>query len=296
MLTNDHDYAADRIVHLLHEGGHQVDRWHLDPQAMGPLSIDWRSSDEPASADYDSIWLRQFLPEATTAQTIYEVDDTLVSREQWRTWLTDLAECSRPRWMNPLWASRRAENKLIQLRQAGAVGLPVPATVVTNSRQTAIEHARVHGPCVVKTVASAFNAFSDSSFVFTRPLADALAAGDADWKSQPLVIQQRIDPCIDVRVIVVDRFTAAARTSLDGVDWRTRSREAVWVPHELDASTREACIALVERMGLVYGAIDFAFDGTHHWFLECNQAGEFAFIDTPLELGVAPAIATWLAS
>ncbi|WP_185746084.1 ATP-grasp domain-containing protein [Oryzihumus leptocrescens] len=296
MLTNERDYAADRIVHLLHKEGHHVDRWHLDTQATRTIPVDWHPTDEPVSADYDSIWLRQFLPEVTTANTTREVDDTLVSREQWRTWLTDLAEGSRSRWMNPLWASRRAENKLIQLREAGTVGLSVPVTVVTNSRQTAVDHARSHGPCVVKTVASAYHAFSDSSFVFTRPLVDALAAGDAEWKTQPLVVQQRIEPCTDVRVIVVDGFAAAARTSVDGVDWRTRSGDATWVRHELDPSTRKACIALVERLGLVYGAIDLALDDTNHWFLECNQAGEFAFIDTPLELSVAPAIANWLSS
>jgi hypothetical protein len=61
MLTNERDYAADRIVHLLHEAGHHVDRWHLDAEATRTTSVDWRPTDEPASADYDSIWLRQWV-------------------------------------------------------------------------------------------------------------------------------------------------------------------------------------------------------------------------------------------
>jgi hypothetical protein len=46
------------------------------------------------------------------------VDDFLVAREQWRAWLTDLAESPDTRWLNPLWAARSAENKLVQMRVA----------------------------------------------------------------------------------------------------------------------------------------------------------------------------------
>lgn len=282
LLTNDHDFAADRVVELLRERGTEVDRWHLGSASTDPgLTVTWRPEDPPAVANYDSVWLRQFLPEMEPAQTLPEVDDLLVTREQWRTWLSDCAEAPAVRWMNPLWAARRAENKLLQLREARVAGLSVPATVVTNSRAVAAAHAAKVGPCVVKTVAGAFNAFSDSSFVFTRPLKDALQASEQSWAEQPLVVQQEISLRVDVRVIVVGDHMAAAATQVAGSDWRLSSADAAWTGYQLDDAKRDACLRLVSQLGLVYGALDFADDGNQLWFLECNQAGEFAFIDTP---------------
>jgi hypothetical protein len=47
-------------------------------------------------------------------------------------------------------------------------------------------------------------------------------------------------------------------------------------------------------MGLRYAAFDFVLDGDVLWFLEANQAGEWVFIDRPLKLGIAQALAEYL--
>lgn len=294
ILSNDRDFAADRVVDVLIREGHTVDRFHVGRDESPTFDVAWHADEGPVSARYDAVWLRQFLPEVENGLDLLEVDDQLVRREQWRTWLTDLAETPDARWMNPLWASRRAENKLVQLRQAQGQGLSVPATLVTNSREAAAKHAEAVGPCVVKTVTAAFHGLSDLSFVFTRPLEVAMAGTAHDWASQPLMVQKEVTPRRDVRVFVVDGFVMAAATQVDGTDWRTSAGEAQWVPYSLTPSMELACASYVSSLGLVYGALDFADDGEVLWFLECNQAGEFVFLDVPLDLGVAKGIADWL--
>lgn len=292
ILTNHRDFAADTVIRCLAQRGVPVERWNAEDERV----VTWRPEGEQLRPRPRAVWLRQFLPEPAMARTVGEVDDFLVAREQWRAWLTDLAEHAGPRWMNDLWTSRRAENKLVQLRAARGCGLDVPPTLLTNSRVEALRHRDTVGPCVVKSVASAYFPFSDSSFMFTVELTDAAELTHADWATQPVLVQKAIRKSEDVRVFVVGDFTAAASTRVDVTDWRTTSGEAEWTRREPPPRVIESCRAYLRSMGLAYGAFDFAVDdASDWWFLECNQAGEFAFADRPLGLGVAEAIAGWLA-
>ncbi|MCW2784012.1 MAG: hypothetical protein JWP74_529 [Marmoricola sp.] len=288
VVTNERDFAADTVIASVLARGWNVERWNTETHA----AVSWRPQAVHATDDYSAVWLRQFLADPLPTTSVREVDDFLVSREQWRTWLTDLAE-GHARWMNPLWASRRAENKLVQLRTAGDVGLAVPPTLVTTSRVEAAEHQRRVGDCVVKALASAYFPFSDSAFMFTRDLDAALSLAADEW-SDPVIVQRKVMPRVDVRVFVVGGFVTGARTVVSGTDWRTSAGEATWERLLVPDDLASACKSLLQQLGLAYGAIDFAYDGRTMWFLECNQAGEFGFVDRPLKLGVSNAIAGWL--
>jgi hypothetical protein len=52
----------------------------------------------------------------------------------------------------------------------------------------------------------------------------------------------------------------------------------------------------MEGAELAYGAFDFAedADGTW-WFLECNQSGQFGFVEVETGQPIARSIAEWLA-
>jgi glutathione synthase/RimK-type ligase-like ATP-grasp enzyme len=293
ILTNQRDFAADRVIRCLQDVDVPVERWNAEDQRV----VAWR----PEQAQFDrpprAVWLRQFLPEPTVMGDVHEVDDFLVAREQWRTWLSDLAEDPGPRWMNPLWASRRAENKLVQLRVARECGLEAPATLMTNNRAVALRHQVAVGPCVVKSVASAYFPFSDSSFMFTVDLDEAAHLPEDEWAAQPLLVQKAVAKGADVRVFMVGDFVAAVSTYVDVTDWRTASSDAKWEHQDIPPHIVASCLDYLKCLGLAYGAFDFVVDQTSQWwFLECNQAGEFSFADRPLNLGVSDAIAQWLAA
>ncbi|WP_445258535.1 hypothetical protein [Nocardioides aurantiacus] len=289
-MTNERDFAADLVIRELTSRGVDIERWNAEETpalAWSPLAL-------PPTARMSAVWLRQFLPEPQLGGSVEEIDDFLVVREQWRATLTDLAEAGGPRWMNPLWAARRAENKLVQLRTAVNAGMSVPATRVTNDPSIAVALRDEVGPCIVKAVAAAHFQFSTSAFMFTQTLDEALALDASEWDTQPVVVQQQVTPRADVRLFVVGDFAAAAGTTVDAVDWRVVSAEAEWTRIKIPSYVVNQCRQFMKALELAYGAFDFAFDGDTFWFLECNQAGEFAFIDRPLELGVTQAIANWL--
>lgn len=289
VITNERDFAADLVIDRVQRAGAWVERWNTET----PREIVWTPSEPPSSSSASAVWLRQHLPDPACTNTVAEVDDFLVAREQWRAWLTDLAETD-TRWMNPLWAARRAENKLVQLRTATHLGFDVPPTIVTNSKSVALGHQLQTGPCVVKSVAAAYFPFSTSAFMFTTPLAEALELSEADWAGAPVVVQKTVTPRTDIRVFVVGSHASGAAATVDGPDWRIHSGETTWTRWDPPADLIGRCRAYNKALGLTYSAFDFAYDGATAWFLECNQAGEFAFIDRPLNLGVADAIAAWL--
>jgi glutathione synthase/RimK-type ligase-like ATP-grasp enzyme len=130
--------------------------------------------------------------------------------------------------------------------------------------------------------------------MFTKSFKEAMDLDERDWLAQPLIVQQAIFPKDDIRVFVVGERVFAARTHVDQLDWRSDS-SAVWRRYEVEDRLARQCVRLVRGLGLTYGALDFVAQGDNLWFLECNQAGEFAFIDRPLELGVVDALTSLLA-
>ncbi len=288
VLTNERDFAADRVIErILERETWFVERLNAETIEEGTPS--WALGDPALPSRVESVWLRQFLPEARPQLAVKDVDDFLVMREQWRARLELLTE-SKAKWVNPLFESRRAENKLIQLREAGSAGLPVLPTLLTNHRGEARDWSTLHGHCIVKMPASGYFAFSDNSFAFTTTLEEALEFPEEVWKKHPVIVQRRVLPRLDVRVFVVGERVFGASATVDGPDWRLQSHLADWEPWPVPDRIARASRNLVNALGLRYGALDFACDETTSWFLECNPAGEFAFVDRPLDLGITDAL------
>lgn len=293
VLTNQRDFAADSVIVLLKADGVDVVRYNFEDLSSLP---DW-SPEDTAPAD-SAVWWRQFSPEPGPVGTVEELDDRLVIAEQWRSWISTL-DAPGGYWINPLWAARIAENKVVQLRTAKRSGFAVPETLVTNSAYSASAFQARVGQCVVKSLRAGYFGYSDQSFMFTRLLTPEILDLSAEWQQQPLIVQALVQPRVDIRVFVVHgRVEAAVSATVppDVVDWRTASTEAHWRPCTIPETLMRAGEEYAERLSLEYCAIDLAKDNTEIWFLEGNQAGEFAFVDRPLDLGIAAAIATALST
>jgi glutathione synthase/RimK-type ligase-like ATP-grasp enzyme len=68
-----------------------------------------------------------------------------------------------------------------------------------------------------------------------------------------------------------------------------------WHPVEVPPRVAEAVLRYLREAELAYGAFDFAEDGDGTWwFLECNQSGQFGFIEAETGQPIARTIAEWL--
>lgn len=302
ILTCEADVTADMVVVHLNATGVPVVR--LDPADLtegaalsgeyvhGAFRGHLSSGGRLVSIDaLRSVWVRRPGTAATRAAT----PSGWLTEESSQA-LYGMLRSSGARWMNHPDAARRARHKPWQLRLAQRSGLPVPATLITTFPQAAREFSERYPDLVVKPVSGAHPQDPPRAVPTSRiaPQTDfsAVAFG-------PTLLQRRIAKRADIRLTVVGGRTLAARKVTaedDEVDVRFASPASPWRPTEVPPRVADGVRAYVRDAELAYGAFDFAedADGTW-WFLECNQSGQFGFVEVETGQPIARSIAQWLA-
>jgi hypothetical protein len=199
-------------------------------------------------------------------------------------------------WIDPPLRIRAAANKLLQLRLAAAAGLRVPATVVTNDPdEVRALHDCFDGRIVAKLLRALGTSMgAPARAVYTSAVTDDDLAALGGLASCPMVFQERIAVGCELRIAYVGGrcFTGGLRPPAGAApDWR-RHGDLAWHPASLDDATTSAVRRLMERLGLVYGAIDLVRtpdDGIV--FLEVNPAGEWGMLERALALPIGDALA-----
>ncbi|WP_262063191.1 ATP-grasp ribosomal peptide maturase [Streptomyces sp. STR69] len=305
VLTCEEDVTADLVMVHLHAAGVPVVR--IDPADLtggvalsgeyvhgafrGHLAAGGRLV---SVSGLRSIWVRRPGTPATRAP-------------QPSAWLTEEASQalygmlrgSGARWMNHPDAARRARHKPWQLRLAQRSGLPVPATLITTFPQAAREFSRRFPDLVVKPVSGAHPQDPPRAVPTSR------VAPDTDFAAVafgPTLLQRRVAKRADIRLTVVGDRMLAARTATapdadpGEVDVRFAAPAQPWQPAEVPPRIAEAVRTYLREAELAYGAFDFAEDGDGTWwFLECNQSGQFGFVEADTGQPIARTIAEWLA-
>ncbi|MEU0029217.1 ATP-grasp ribosomal peptide maturase [Streptomyces sp. NPDC006335] len=302
ILTCEEDVTADMVVVHLNATGVPVVR--LDPADLtdgvalsgeyvhgsfrGHLSVGGRLV---GISGLRSIWVRRPGTPAARAAAPSE-------------WLTEesaqalygMLRGSDARWMNHPDAARRARHKPWQLRLAQRCGLPVPATIVTTFPQAAREFAERYPDLVVKPVSGAHPQDPPRAVPTSR------VAPDTDFAAVafgPTLLQRRVAKRADIRLTVVGETLLAARKATgadDEVDVRFAPPTSSWQPAEVPPRVAAAVRDYLRAAELAYGAFDFAEDGDGTWwFLECNQSGQFGFVEVETGQPIARGIAEWLA-
>ncbi|MFL5355965.1 MvdC/MvdD family ATP grasp protein [Archangium sp.] len=208
--------------------------------------------------------------------------------------------------MDALEVVRRAEQKPLQLKLARALGLEVPRTVMTNDPEAVRAFARsCPGGVVTKMMASfaVYGERGEEQVVFTTPL-DEKQLEDLDGLDLcPMTFQERVEKALELRVTVVGEQVMAA--SIDSQakpgareDWRREGLALIdaWRPYPLPEPVRRRVLALMDALGLNYGALDFIVTPEgRHVFLEVNPVGEFMWLMRSPGLPIAEALADVLA-
>ncbi|MGW7205658.1 ATP-grasp ribosomal peptide maturase [Streptomyces sp. NPDC054837] len=302
ILTCEADVTADMVVVHLHTTGVPVVR--LDPADLtegvalsgeyvhGAFRGHLSSGGRLVSINgLRSVWVRR---PGTAAARAAEPSGWLTEESSQA--LYGMLRSSDARWMNHPDASRRARHKPWQLRHAQRCGLPVPATLITTFPQAAREFSARYPDLVVKPVSGAHPQDPPRAVPTSRVTPDTDFAAVAFG---PTLLQRRVAKRADIRLTVVgDRMLAARKTTAedDEVDVRFASPASPWRPTDVPPRAAEAVRAYMRDAELAYGAFDFAedADGTW-WFLECNQSGQFGFVEVETGQPIARSIAEWLA-
>ncbi len=184
-------------------------------------------------------------------------------------------------WINHPTRDEEAARKVYQLRVAQDLGLRTPRTRITNDIEDARAFIADCGPH--QTVYKAF-AGTERAWRETRLLRPGELDLIANVRFAPVIFQEYITAGVDLRITVVgDRLFPAAihlRGSEYEVDFRMVMASARIEDVTLPPAVTESLLTLMQRLGLVYGAIDMRRTPEGEYvFLEINPAGQWLFVE-----------------
>ncbi|MEU1040529.1 ATP-grasp ribosomal peptide maturase [Streptomyces sp. NPDC005551] len=301
VLTAEQDVTADMVVAELNARGVPVVR--LDPADVpdkAVLSADYAHGDFEGHLSVNghvlsmtglrSVWVRR--PGEPAAHAAHASPWLTAETRQA---LFGMLYSAVTRWMNHPSSAEQARHKPWQLRVAHLSGFAVPPTVVTTAPRVAQQFVAEYRQVVVKS------ASGPPPGDPTVSLPTTLVGPDADFTgvaAGPALLQRYVPKRADIRLTCVGtRLFAARKTAAPGqIDGRYGDTGHTWetaaVPDRVARSVQE----YLAFTGLAYAAFDFAEDAEGlWWFLECNQGGQFGFVELETGQPIAEAVARWLA-
>ncbi|MFC9509435.1 ATP-grasp ribosomal peptide maturase [Streptomyces sp. NPDC057002] len=300
ILTSKEDVTADMVVTKLHDTAVPVMR--LDPADLPDKAL---LSTLYTQGDFEghlsahghllsmkglrSVWVRR--PGEPAA---HAAEPSAWLTAETRQALFGMLYSSSARWMNDPRNADRARLKPWQLRAAHLSGFAVPPTVITTLPRLARQFAEQHREVVVKS------ASGPPPGEPTLTLPTTLIGPDSDFSgvaAGPALLQRYVPKRADIRLTCVGSRLFAARKTAEPhqVDGRYGDTEHAWEPVPVPDRVGTSVHDYVAAAGLAYAAFDFAEDEDGlWWFLECNQSGQYGFIELETGQPISEAVALWL--
>lgn len=301
IVTNKTDLACDylilelrqRRINFLRVNAEDLGREFSVDICVGPgqsgFKVSPRMFPVVDSHDIDAVYFRQvFAP--PPPPRIAHGDLDFAQRES--------VECLRSvwrlipegKWVNHprrLWL---ASNKVEQLAIAQDLGLNIPSTLVSASKDTVADFFDIHdGRLICKAVKHGFvHRETHALIATTQRIDEKFLLEFENYASVPMIYQNEIPKTFDVRVTVVGEavFATAIHSQENKeteVDWRVADVARVELAHEridLPIKVADDCRRITQHFGLRYSAIDLVLDteGTY-FFLELNPNGQWGWIE-----------------
>lgn len=271
----------------------EAGRWHADWVATG--DVDGRSVQTVDAADLRVMWWRRPQPFALHEE-VGSAQDRAFAHGECAAAVAGLWSCLDATWINDPDRDEAASRKMWQLQLASRLGLRVPRTCMTNDPERAQAFIADEPTGVI------FKSFSATAQTWreTRPVGEVDLGLIDTVRYAPVIFQELIPGGLDIRVTVIGRemFAAELRAgeSAYEFDFRIDTAHCPTAPHALPAAVQDQLLRLMERLGLLYGAIDLRLSPEGSYvFLEINPAGQWLFAEYATGQPITAALAALLA-
>lgn len=197
------------------------------------------------------------------------------------------------RCVSPPDVLQAARWKVAQMAVAHDLGFDVPETIVTTDPRCARSFV-AGGRTILKAVSEARVQAGDEERIGNTVEIGSTFDLDA-VRPTPVLLQRRIEKIADLRVTAIGRRLFPVRIVTPAgapLDFRlTDPRECQYEVVDLPPRVSAALLAYQDHWGLRFGAFDLAEDADGRlWFLECNPAGQWAWLEPPTGLRLTVAL------
>jgi ribosomal protein S6--L-glutamate ligase len=247
---------------------------------------DTTASGEPRSIDLttlDAVIVRS-MPPGSLEQVVFRMD--LLAR----------LESVGVRVVNPPKAIECAVDKYLATSKLAAAGLPVPATMVCQDAEGAMEAFEVLGGDVV--VKPLFGAEGRGIVRVSDPDLALRTFRTLERIHAVLYVQRFVEhEGFDVRVMVLDGGVLGAMKRRSPSDFRTNvARSAVGEPHELTDAEADLSLRAAIATGATFAGVDLLYDRAGRCFvLEVNAVPGWRAFTRVSGIDVADRVMRWLA-
>jgi hypothetical protein len=225
--------------------------------------------------ELDLIWLRRFnIPQVVPSYVTDPAQIQVVRNDCHWALLGLLLNDFRGTWLSDPQATRRADNKLVQLRVAQACGLRIPRTLVSQDPERIRQfHASMRNGVIVKTIKG-----SPVWPLLTSSVLDEHLAAEQSMRLAPAIYQEYIPGFQHIRALFLGETAYAVLLESADLDWRRDLNVPIRAIRLDDVLTRRLADVL-RRLQLRMGVFDLKLDDTGDpvW-LELNPQGQFLFV------------------
>lgn len=186
------------------------------------------------------------------------------------------------RWVNGWSAYRLHQTKPVQLARVAALGVNVPATLLTNSPEELLRFVREHSPAIFKPVQGGDHAQRLTAEQLTRENLSSLACA-------PVTVQAEVVGT-NIRAFVAGDRVLACEVRSPQLDFRDDPEPQLFV-HELSADIQALCRRIARELELLWTGIDFRLTAAGEYvFLEANPSPMFLGFEAQTGLPLTAAL------
>lgn len=196
-------------------------------------------------------------------------------------------------------ANYRCLSKILQLDLALKVGINVPKSFFGGYFSASF--LNLENTLCIKPLEGVHLKEKDKTYAhYSEILTDKSKESLKTLEECPAIIQSYIKKEFELRITVVGNRIfpckiESQKSSVGKIDWRHHD----WAntPHyktEIPKDLEKKLIKLMQKLGLIYGAIDMIFDGKDYFFLEVNSMGQWLWIEDFTEMPISKEIANYL--
>ena len=200
-------------------------------------------------------------------------------KSQWMAFIKNLMFFDDARWINNPAKTYKAENKILQLKYAKVLGFNIPKTKIINTKCNDLDNNKNYAIKSIDTLLLRYD--KKEAFLYTN-IINGKTINESDLNYAPFVVQEFLNPKIDLRVTVVANtcYTVKILKGKNGTyeDWRKEKDNVQFVKYQLPKNIEDKCISLVKKFDLLYGGIDLILVNEEYYFIEINPTGEWAWL------------------
>ena len=244
---------------------------------------------------YDTVWMRRTAGDTLSFFEIHTDDEPYIQqlhkihRRSLLSMISTLSRLNGGLIVNDYAAKMTANSKHLQLILAHRLGLTIPETLITNDPA---EVERFQSVSPSKLLCKSFlphtwKGAGSSWHAYASIYPEHHLVPDESVRLQPSIFQNYIEKEFELRVVIFggEQFGIAIYSqdnAIAKIDWRTSGLYGVKCePYKLPKDEFQKCLALMDSLGIEYGAFDFIVrpDG-QIVFLEVNESGQFLFMES----------------